>query len=131
MFTVLFEVLLIQVPEEIHRFASWEGFKGHQNSEQSILRIIDDSFGLSWVDTKGVMLFKRSVFRRVLRRCLFRLSPGTRVLEGFLEGKFSKKALSREHGLSQRPFAEFRFQVEFLKKSSDSPRHPSPQKSTH
>ena len=36
MFAILFEVLLIEVQEEIHHFAGWEGggVKGHKNSEQ-------------------------------------------------------------------------------------------------
>ena len=36
MFAILFEVLLIEVQEEIHRFVGWEGrgFEGHKNCEQ-------------------------------------------------------------------------------------------------
>ena len=37
MFAILFEVLLIQVQEEIYHFAGWEegGVKGHNNCEQT------------------------------------------------------------------------------------------------
>ena len=35
MFAILFEVLLIEIREEIHHFAGWEvGVKGHKNCEQ-------------------------------------------------------------------------------------------------
>ena len=38
MFATLFEVLLIEIQEEIHHFAGWEGggVKGHKNCEQNI-----------------------------------------------------------------------------------------------
>ena len=36
MFAILFEVLLIEIPEEIHQFAGWEGaVKGRENCEQT------------------------------------------------------------------------------------------------
>ena len=36
MIAILFEVLLIEIQEEIHHFAGWEGggVKGHKNCEQ-------------------------------------------------------------------------------------------------
>ena len=35
-FAILFEVLPVEIQEEIHRFAGWEGFKGHENCEQKL-----------------------------------------------------------------------------------------------
>ena len=42
MFAILFEVLLIEIQEEIHHFAGWEGvFKGHKHfvKKRAFLRL--------------------------------------------------------------------------------------------
>ena len=34
-FAIRFEILLIEIEEEIHHFAGWGGFKGRENCEQT------------------------------------------------------------------------------------------------
>ena len=43
MFAVLFDVLLVEIQDEIHQFALWEeggDLEGHQNSEQIVFEQI-------------------------------------------------------------------------------------------
>ena len=60
-FAILFEVLLMQIQEEIHHFAAWEGgVEGHQNCEQNFC----EETGVSSyrVHAKGGRVLPKDVF---------------------------------------------------------------------
>ena len=56
MFAILFEVLLIEIQEEIHHFAGWQGggVKGHKNSEQNICEQTGVSYQYPRSDFQGL-----------------------------------------------------------------------------
>ena len=55
MFAILFEVLLIEIQEEIHHFAGWEGgVKGHESFEQKFC----EQTGVPYFNTGGSLGYK-------------------------------------------------------------------------